>query len=242
VLLLNKTRASETAVKQAAPQSRYVHLATHGFFATAAARSLLGHNARSNQLFGGSEELATAKRAGVTFRNPLLLAGVVLAGANLPGEKDIAGQPMGEDGILTGEEIVSLDLQKTELVVLSACDTRLGAVADGEGVMSLARAFHLAGARNVIASLWKVDDEATAALMKLFYHNLWQEEQPPMKALRQAQLVIYRNPERIHDLASLRGAAFAEAARGPGPPRKLPEDGRLDVRKWAAFVLSGPGN
>jgi tetratricopeptide (TPR) repeat protein/CHAT domain-containing protein len=240
-LVLDGARASEAAVKRRMPESRYVHLATHGFFAAPGFRSLLRHDTAGDQLFGGSGELVTRRRAQVTFRNPLLLSGVVLAGANLPREKDTSGQPVGDDGILTGEEIVSLDLRKTELAVLSACDTGLGAVADGEGVMSLARAFHLAGVRNVIASLWKVDDEATAALMKLFFYKLWQEKQPPIEALRQAQLAIYRDPARIKDLANLQGEAFAQVVRGPGPPKRMPPGESRNIRKWAGFVLSGPG-
>jgi CHAT domain-containing protein len=76
-------------------------------------------------------------------------------------------------------------------------------VAGGEGVFGLQRAFHPAGAQNVVASLWKVDDIATLALMKLFYRQLWQEKQPPMVALRQAQLHIYRHPDEIARIAGL---------------------------------------
>ena len=97
-----------------------------------------------------------------------MLIGLVLAGANRP---ETPGR-----GILTGEAIVGLDLRGLELAVLSACETGLGDVAGGEGVFGLQRAFHVAGCRNVVASLWKVDDEATAALMALFYRHLWEEE------------------------------------------------------------------
>jgi CHAT domain-containing protein len=73
------------------------------------------------------------------------------------------------------------------LAVLSVCETGLGDVAGGEGVFGLQRAFHLAGARNVVATLWKVDDTATAALMAVFYRELWEKGQPPIEALRRAQ-------------------------------------------------------
>jgi CHAT domain-containing protein len=102
-------------------------------------------------------------------------------------------------------------------------------------VFGLQRAFHLAGARSVIASLWKVDDKATAVLMQLFYRNLWQKNLPPIEALRQAQLALYHHPELI-DLA---GAARSLDLSNPGP---LPRGGRTaPTGQWAAFVLSGAG-
>jgi CHAT domain-containing protein len=103
---------------------------------------------------------------------------------------------------------------------LSACETGLGEVAGGEGVFGLQRAFHLARGRNVVASPWQVDDEATAALMALFYHHLWVEKRTPLEALRQAQLSLYRHLERIAALARERGPNFAKAARLPAvcPP------------------------
>ena len=77
--------------------------------------------------------------------------------------------------ILTAEAIAGLDLQRLELAVLSACETGLGEVAAGEGVFGLQRAFHQAGCRNVVASLWTMDDQATTVLMRLFYEELWQK-------------------------------------------------------------------
>ena len=91
-------------------------------------------------------------------------------------------------GILTAEAIAGLDLAGLELVVLSACETGLGLVGGGEGVFGLQRAFHLAGAQNVVASLWKVDDQATAALMALFYDRLWRQGKLPLEALRERSL------------------------------------------------------
>ena len=111
----------------------------------------------------------------------------------------------------------------------------------GEGVFGLQRAFHLAGAHNVIASLWEVDDQATAALMRLFYHKLWVEEKPPIVALRESQLALYRNPDSVGDLATTRGPDFTkvvkrvEATNGTGSKKTAP------TKVWAAFVLSGAG-
>ena len=132
-----------------------------------------------------------------------------------------------------------MDLRRTELVVLSACDTGLGDVAGGEGVMGLTRAFHLAGARNVVASLWKVDDRATAALMRLFYHKLWSEGKPPIKALREAQLALYRHPEQIGPLAASRGPEFAKTVQLVDGGKTTANAATGDPRHWAAFLRRG---
>jgi CHAT domain-containing protein len=141
-----------------------------------------------------------------------------------------------------------------EVVVLSACETGLGDVAGGEGVFGLQRAFHTAGAQNVVASLWKVDDSATLALMKLFYRQLWQEKQPPLVALRQAQLHIYRHPQDIERIAGFTPAELAQfkprgldvsdapsSAPSQSPPPDPARRGTAEARLWAAFVLSGSG-
>ena len=166
-------------------------------------------------------------------RNPLVRSGLVLAGANLQGKEAPA-----DGGILTAEAIAGLDLDRMDLAVLSACETGLGQVAGGEGVFGLQRAFHVSGCRNVVASLWQVDDEATAALMGLFYHKVWAEKLPPLEALRQAQLTLYRHPERIAALALARGPDFDRVARRPAEARA---GARAPARLWAGFVLSGPG-
>ncbi len=223
--------ASAAQVLLDLPQARWAHFATHGFFADAAFRSYLQVDEEQFERTGRHRGTAGA-------RSPLVLSGLVLAGANRPEQE-------GDRGILTAEGIASLPLQDLELAVLSACDTGRGEVAGGEGVFGLQRAFHLAGTQNVIASLWEVDDQATAALMGLFYRKLWLDKQPPLEALREAQLYLYRHPEQIAVLAQRRGADFANPKPLPStPPRTGVATGpgkHAAVSQWAAFVLSGAG-
>ncbi|MBN9120386.1 MAG: CHAT domain-containing protein [Planctomycetes bacterium] len=161
-----------------------------------------------------------------------MMTGLVLAGANDP---KAPGR-----GIVTGESLIDLDLSGLELVVLSACETGIGDVADGQGTFGLQRAFHYAGATNVIASLWKVPDAPTAALMALFYQNLWNRNLGPMEALRQAQLELYKNPGKIPELAKGFRGKFEEVG-GADSEVKSGKDGRAHPLLWAAFTLSGPG-
>ncbi len=218
------------------PHARWAHIATHGFFADPNVRSVLQPDPKLFS-FTGTE------RVGAGLRNPLVLSGLVLAGANRP-SADVDTSTRDDLGILTAEAIAGLPLQDLELVVLSACETGLGMVGGGEGVFGLQRAFHLAGAHNVVASLWKVDDEATAALMAIFYDQLWRQHKPPIEALRLAQLTLYRHPESIPELAKVRGPDFGKLVQrlepGHDNGQAAPTE-RAPVKQWAAFVLSGWG-
>jgi CHAT domain-containing protein len=212
------------------PKAETAHLATHGFFADARFRTAFRLD---EKLFGRTWR----ERTGAGSRSPLVLSGLVCSGANLPETPN--------RGVLTAEAIVGLDLRKMNLAVLSACETGLGETAGGEGVYGLVRAFHIAGTRNVAASLWKVDDEATAALMVLFYRHLWGSKPlPPGEALRQAQLALFRNPQHVKDWSLGRGPNLKIVL--PGSASKEPDkpEGakRAPTKAWAGFVLSGPGD
>jgi CHAT domain-containing protein/tetratricopeptide (TPR) repeat protein len=220
-VFLKGAAASEGALVEELPGARFVHLATHGFFADRKFRSALQHHIERERLLPADFDVGG--RATVAGRNPLLLSGLVLAGANKLPRLDELGLPAGPDGILTAEEIGDLDLNHNDLIVLSACDTGLGEVAGGEGVLGLQRAFGLAGARTVIASLWAVEDSATVALMTELYKNLWDGEHGKLAALRRAQVRLLRDYD-------------------PETRQMLPPGERTDALHplyWAGFSLSG---
>ena len=116
----------------------------------------------------------------------MVLCGLALAGANR-GETNLLGQMA---GTITAEELATLDLSHCELAVLSACDTNVGVQRTGQGVASLQKALHMAGARSVITSLWKVPDNATRRLMESFYRRMWLEQQPKSQALWEAKMEL----------------------------------------------------
>jgi CHAT domain-containing protein/Flp pilus assembly protein TadD len=217
---LSGAGATTSAVVTELPRARYAHLATHGFFADARFRSAFQVDPDAFPSF-------TAERRGGA-RSPLVLSGLVFAGANRTGDEADADR-----GILTAEALVGLRLDRLELAVLSACNTGLGEVGD-EGVYGLQRAFHLAGCKDVIASLWAVEDESTAALMTLFYTNLWREKLTPQEALRQAQLYLYRHPGQVKQLARRDFEEVPLPREGANP-----QGPRARTAQWAAFTFSG---
>ncbi|HEV3257849.1 MAG TPA: CHAT domain-containing tetratricopeptide repeat protein, partial [Gemmataceae bacterium] len=228
-------------------RARWAHLATHGFFDEAAYRDEQKRIAKLWETWR-FQAMHTTEQVGLRMRSPLGFTGLVLAGANR--------HDHGDSGILTGEGLVELRLEGLELVVLSACETGLGTVTGGEGVFGLQRAFHVAGAKNVVASLWQVPDVPTLVLMEEFYKRLWDKDKPvpAMQALRQAQLEVLRHPERVLKRAEELRTELAKRGLKPGELGrrgfakvlgKLPEGGRIEERRrspalwWAAFVCSG---
>jgi CHAT domain-containing protein len=149
-------KATEQKVKEIQSPS-ILHIATHGYF------------------LADLSQMETTKVLGVDItaakENPLLRSGVLLANCDNVFEENFRSSPNSENGILTAYEAMSLNLDKTDLVVLSACETGLGSIKQGEGVYGLQRAFLIAGAKSIIMSLWSVSDDATMELMTLFYNN-----------------------------------------------------------------------
>lgn len=212
--------ATEEAFRRTAPHHRFLHLATHGFFAGEDLLSAL-------RPYEPTMEGTLLARHGVAGFHPGLLSGLALAGASsssTPKWED-------DDGVLTALEVGSLDLRQVEMVVLSACETGLGASAGGEGILGLQRAFQIAGARTTVASLWQVDDLATRLLMERFYRNLWIEGMGKLEALREAQRWMLREG----------GEALREPAVGSRGGRRPWESDTpaLSPRLWAGMVLSG---
>jgi CHAT domain-containing protein len=249
-LVLTGAAPTEAAVKQQLGRHwRHLHLATHGFFESPARIAALRAGLKSDGFGPGLTGAGSSEESVSLSLAPLLHSGVALAGAAHKSEDLGAAAesslPEREDGILTAEEVQSLDLRGTELVVLSACDTGLGQGYYGQGVMGLQRAFQTAGARAVVASLWKVDDAATTVLMEQFYANLWSKKMSKLEALRQAQLTVLNDP----GLVTARRVELAKRRGIDEKPEKLPEDGKIapptaraprrDPALWAAFVLSG---
>lgn len=157
---------------------RILHIATHGFFLQDIERP--DSNRLSLSISGNNNFLATSVPPGRTLENPLLRSGLALAGFNNRSSGN-------EDGVLTALEASNLNLSGTQLVVLSACETGLGDISNGEGIYGLRRAFALAGAETQLMSLWQVSDFGTKGLMTRYYEKLM-NGMGRSEALRSVQL------------------------------------------------------
>lgn len=180
-------QANEEAIKSLRNPD-ILHIATHGFFLTDIPTAEENTEKSETRFFAGLQ----SKRL---IANPLLRCGLLLAGAefSLSGkikELNASGSLGAENGILTAQEAMNLDLDNTDLVVLSACETGLGEIKNGEGVYGLQRAFQQAGAKSVLMSLWTVSDESTQEMMSLFYENLVIKQQDKRIAFQNAQKTL----------------------------------------------------
>lgn len=165
--------ANKNALTGAMPAANYIHLATHGFY----------QRRNETQMFE------------VTGVTTLMQTGVVVAA-----DPNRVGNGSG-DQFLTADQIRRLDLSDARLVVLSACESGLGKVQAGQGVQGMLGSFHVAGAPDVIGTLWKVSDKGTTALMERFYEQLWSQNRSPAEALRETQLELIRSVKSPKDLS-----------------------------------------
>ncbi|MEX2490094.1 MAG: tetratricopeptide repeat protein [Pseudomonadales bacterium] len=175
--------AQEQVLNTFAQPPRLLHMATHGFFLEpddTLRRRLL-------KLQRGADIHVPPPGD-----NPLLRSGLAFAGVN--NNAEFLGEiDTNNDGVLTALEVLDMDLSGTNLVVLSACETGLGEIHEGEGVYGLKRSFQEAGVAEVVASLWEVSDDGTQALMTAFYERIL-EGMAPREALRATQREMLDSP------------------------------------------------
>jgi CHAT domain-containing protein len=214
VRLLSAAAATEAALKQL-HGPRLLHVATHGFFLTDQTRQTEGRG------LGLSNTAPVASRG----ENLLLRSGLILAGVNQ------RQSGTGEDGVLTAAEAAALDLWGTKLVVLSACETGLGDVKNGDGIYGLRRALVLAGSESQVMSLWQVSDAATRDLMKAYYTRL-QGGEGRTEALRQVQLEMLKGAGGAKDAADERTLLGSSGAKAQAVNYRHPY-------YWASFIQSG---
>jgi CHAT domain-containing protein len=165
--ILQGTAAVKSAIR-ALRSPVILHFATHGFYMP------------EHIIAAGKDQMR------LQADGAMIASALALAGANTFLRGDVLPE-QAEDGILTAEDVATLNLLGTSLVVLSACNSGVGAVVPGEGVFGLRRAFFAAGARSVVMSLWQLPDVETRLLMKLFYEEL-RRGASKSDALRRAKL------------------------------------------------------
>jgi CHAT domain-containing protein len=200
--------ASEAEVR--AVKSPYIlHLATHGFF--------LPDTEPTNRPDLGMRILNEG-RLPVVWHNPMQRSGLAFAGAQLTLEAWKRGEmPDSEnDGILMAQEVGTMDLKGTWLVVLSACDTGAGEAQAGEGVLGLRRGFIQAGAQNLMMTLWPVSDKWTVEMMKAFYERALKDgDAPGALAQVQREYLVKLREEKNPVMAARLAGPFILTFQGP---------------------------
>ena len=181
-----------------------LHLATHGFF----------EPRDRSELMGDKPSVFQSK----FFANPMHQSGLALSGANLTLKLWDQGQEAASadnNGILTAEDVSTLDLQGTWLVTLSACDTAKGEARAGEGVMGLRRGFAQAGAANLLLTLWEIADRTTVQIVSDFYKAAHQSGNAPeaLAEVQRAWLVKLRQEQGLAKAVNLAGP-FIISSRG----------------------------
>lgn len=238
-LVLTQDQATERALKQL-HSPRILHVATHGFFlpdptpqldsaAMSPCAAVNEHSSPTVRLPSPSNPKSRSTSdvgdSSIVWGDPLLRSGLILAGVRQ------RQSGAGEDGVLTALETAGLDLSGTKLVVLSACETGLGDVRNGEGVYGLRRALVLAGSETQVMSLWKVSDAGTRDLMIAYYLRL-QAGEGRTEALRQVQLGMLRGQIQPATINSVKRQTSDTDENTAAKDYRHPY-------YWAAFIPSG---
>ena len=234
-----RERADEKTIRQTS-RPGILHLATHGFYLNSYTPPL--DSARGMSVIG--IQPATPNKKGV---DPMRASGIALTGAQstLRSWAERKAPNPENDGILTAEEVASLDLQGTWLVSLSACETGVGEARSGEGVLGLRRSFMMAGAENLLMTLWPVSDQTTSEIMADFYREALKTGNAPgsLAKVQREWLVKLRKEKGL--LEAVRDAGpFVMATIGkpltPLPREPAKQESLLDKvgRKIEALIQS----
>ncbi len=190
----SNTTATEEEFKLMASNSNILHIATHGFFypdPKEIKKETEEKTEHGDMAFRGGER-GFGVGSFVENNNPLMRSGLVFAGANDVWNKQERAE--GDDGVLTAQEVAHIDMRKTNLVVMSACETGLGDIKGSEGVYGLQRAFKMAGVKYMIMSLWQVPDKETEEFMTTFYTKLLK-----LKDIKQASNQTQKEMRKKYD-------------------------------------------
>ncbi len=184
-ILEGNDATEEKITKMEGKESREIlHLATHGFAFPA---------------YDFQDTTISQNSLKYSYRystNPMVRSGLILAGGNWAwtGSDSLTKVGAEQNGILTALEVSQLNLKKTKLVVLSACETGLGKIEGNEGTFGLKRGFKLAGVEQLIVSLWSIPDQETQELMSLFYSDLTQTKSPTLSFQNAQQAMKGKHP------------------------------------------------
>jgi len=178
-IVLRGDAATAARFRENVVDARFVHVATHAWFAGPSDLGVAAGTDDTSSLLAGMA--------------PLTLSGLAMSGANLG--RDDLGRPI---GILTAEELAGFDLSSCELAFLSACDTGVGVRGAGQVTQSLQAALSAAGARATITTLWPVDDRCTQELVKHFYEGIWERDLGRADALWRAKRRLRDEGHPVH--------------------------------------------
>ena len=227
-LLLEGNRASFKAVYANLPEATCAILSTHGGYDPRNTRTQpLRHVAAIDSRFA----LRSRQFVSTTSRNPFLKSNLSLAGKK-------STEPAGPD--LTAFQVASMPLEKLHWVLLSACQTSLGDMRLGEEVYGLNTAFHVAGVKNVVASLWSVPDAQTTHINMVFLNRVLQKKQSPALAFREAQLQYLSSPKELSKWDGITPLKNLKSVRTSSSADKIDMFFRQPYY-WAGFQMSGTG-